>query len=380
MAKRRLECPHCGKTVAVSEKAKKARCPGCKEVIDVEELLTASAREAPSEPEAAAKVEAEEAPAPEREEAPEEAEAPPEEPEEPEEPEQPEEPVEPVAPKEPEEVPEAKPPKERPSRRASRRATRRSGREKPARKAAPAAARGPVSWIPAAAGAVVVLIALWVFLIPWWAAIAVASGLWAFFDSTLQRITHMPGAEQGSTYAPLLWSVLCFIPFVGVAIYLPLRKRLTARSLEEHAPPGATPEDREESGQAIPPKLASPAVILPVAMAAVGIWFSLRPPSVELSIFERGRLSTKSSEWLDPGELTVRLEARKELDMASISYEVVKFEKGEEKPAASGSVPVSKRTVSWDVIIEEGGKYEVRVSDPDGGGIASRRFNVRMKK
>lgn len=59
MGKLRLDCPSCGKAVAVSETAKKARCPGCKSVIDVATALSSGLDPAteltapPAQPEAA---------------------------------------------------------------------------------------------------------------------------------------------------------------------------------------------------------------------------------------------------------------------------------------------------------------------------------------
>jgi len=35
----RFDCPSCGKAIRVSETSKKARCPGCKQVIDVAAAL-----------------------------------------------------------------------------------------------------------------------------------------------------------------------------------------------------------------------------------------------------------------------------------------------------------------------------------------------------
>jgi len=351
MGKVRLDCPKCGKAIAVSDTAKKARCPGCKEVIDVTEAVAA----------ASSKAVPEEAPAAE----PSGQETSPEQ-------------------KAPATVVEAAPEKapERPSRRGSRRISRVM-----ASALTTAGYRGWQVTIPAAAVVFIVLL----FLVWWLAAIMVASALWLFADATLSRVTRVIPKGSGSQHVPILWGLIGLVPVAGVAVYVLLKRRLMAASAEDIAPPSMSPEEMEDAGKVPAPSLLSPGVILIAAIAAMLIVFFWTPARYKVEVAadigsDFRLIGVSPNATYNPGSVAVRLKAREPiLEFDKVTVEVAKLaEGGTWRPLGNEELPVDVdaklKLVGRKIQVPEPGRYRVTMKRPDGKSLGSADFSIRERR
>lgn len=363
MGKVRLDCPKCGKAIAVPDTAKKARCPGCKEIIDVAEAAASSQKQALPQEEASTQAPAEEKQAPAEEEK---EESPQPEPEQ-------EAPAVAVA-------GEA----ERPSRRASRRISRAM--------ASAMTAAGYRGWQVTVPAALVVLIVL-LFLIWWPAAIAVASGLWLFADATLSKVTRVIPSVPGSQHVPILWGLIGFVPVVGLAIYVILKRKLVAASASDIASGPVTSEEGEaveETGKVPAPSILSPGIVLLAAISAMLIVFFWTPPrykvEVAADISKDFRLIGQNPKaTYNPGQIAVRLKAREPLvEFDKVLIEVFKLDGG--KAASLGSEELAIDTdaklklIGRKIQVPEPGRYRVAMKRPDGKLLDSTEFSIREKR
>jgi predicted RNA-binding Zn-ribbon protein involved in translation (DUF1610 family) len=274
MGKVRLECPKCGKAIRVSDTAKKAKCPGCKEIIDVATIIARNAEKSEGQaPEASAEASSRLA-----------------------EGEQQEEPAEEEQGQKPEEKPVKEgpgdeavaPPPKRPSRRSSRKI---KAVAKVAHKAV-VQTGGFKSWIVVAALSVALLVAL-CFFVKWWAAIMIASAVGVYFDASFSRITRVSPNSPGFSVGPMIWGLIAFGLVVGPVVYILLRSKLLANSADDVADAGMTDEDLEESGKIRAPSLGSPGIVLVLAVVALLAVMFPKPPWLTITLGDKV-LSTKS--------------------------------------------------------------------------------------
>jgi hypothetical protein len=382
MGKVRLECPKCGKAIRVSDTAKKAKCPGCKEVIDVAPIIAEMSEGQAPEDTAEAPSQAAEG----------------------EEQENPVEPVEPVEPaeKEQEEKPEKEgpadvavaPPPKKPSRRSSRRLKAVS---KAARKAV-VKAGGFQAWMVIAGLSVVLLVVLCFFL-KWWAAIMIASAVGVYFDASLARITRVSPNSSGFSVGPMIWGLIAFGLVVGPVVYILLRPKLLASSPDDIADADMTDEDLEESDKIRAPSLGSPGVVLVLAgVALLAIMFP-RPPWLTVTLGEKV-LSTKSipkasrrSTFDENEDFDVLLQSRSAADEEYKTLTCVVVRKGNED--SEDAQAVAEASTEWDpevagdpeagksiwilkkMAIDKAGRYVLKVLREDGEEIKREEFTIR---
>ena len=381
MGKVRLECPECGKAIRVSDTAKKAKCPGCKEVIDVAPIIAEKAEksegqapEAPAEaPSQAAEREAQEKPAEEERE---------------------QKPEEKPAREGPGDEAVAPPPK-KPSRRSSSR--RLKAVSKAARKAV-VKAGGFQPWMVIAGLSVVLLVAL-CFFVRWWAAIMIASAIGVYFDASIARITRVSPSSPGFSVGPMIWGLIAFGLVVGPVVYILLRPKLLANSPDDIADADMTDEDLEESGKMRAPSLGSPGVVLVLAgIAALGIMFP-KPPWLTVTLGDKV-LSTKSipkasrRDTFDEKEaFGVLLQSRSAASEAYKTLTCVVVRKGSED--SEGATAVVEVSAEWDkdvaddpeagksiwiwkkIAVDKPGRYVLKVVREDGEEIKQKELTIR---
>ena len=348
----RLSCPSCGKSLKVSQTAKKARCPGCKTVIDVATALGGvGGSSAPAGDGSAPEGHGAEAPesesiVPDGETGGEGAEM-----------------AEEVA--------------MRPSRRISRRVV-------------PVAERkiaGLQPWVVTAPVALVVFVVLWYFD-PWWVAVMVAGAFWTYVDSAFMGVTRVVPSSPGYGHAPMVWSAIGFVPFAGPLVYVLLRKKLVQRSFEDYADEKMTLEEMEDQGKIDPPKPLSANMLLAVAVSVLlALVFLKSRPRIEIGTGVIGRdtiVGEDKGGWYDPGNIKVKyaLPQGKLLARGPYSYELKalppKGKEGEPASKSAGSVEVDGTTgsVIFHLTVNEPGWYEVEVKR--GDSVLKRKdFGIR---
>ncbi|MHC4253536.1 MAG: hypothetical protein ACYS9X_30830 [Planctomycetota bacterium] len=369
MAKQRFDCPGCGKTIAVSSTAKKARCPSCKEVVDVASVLGANtaapAPEAETGKEAVKKEEAppqaggqEAAPAPEK--------AP--------------EPEAPAPPKEAEESGEAREAERAPE-----------PRPRPEPDGTPPAPRiklpaGLKLWMLTVCGTLVVTGILSLFFFHPLAAFIMASALGVYIDSTLAGVTRFIPTKPGYAHAPMLWGLIGLIPFFGAGAYALVRRKLITNSAEDIAPPDMSREDMEDEGLIRAPGLLSPGMILVIgAVIVVAIPpFSKRQASITLekcTVTKTGTKVPTDAIYFDKGKIGFSLWARAPLQdkFGRLAYSLVKIEGEQEiETGIAGDVNTTKgRTeTEWEIEVKESGSFRMDVKKQNGKTVTSVNFRI----
>jgi len=388
MGKLRLDCPNCGKPVAVSETAKKARCPGCKKVMDVAAALAGDLD--PSAELSADQTAATEAPAPAEEQGQTEA-------------------SEELA----EEGGEAASPKRRSSRaggKSGRKSKRRSGKksaraeaqegeeqpegeleaEDAPQKGAPGVPTfdlpaGAQPWMIIAAVGVIAAILLWLVAnVNPIAAIGIVSAIGLFVDSTLMRITRVSPSAKGWASMPMVWGLIGFVPVAGIVVYVLLRPKLIANSPQDIATPDMDEDDMSFEGKVRPPSIVSAGAVLVLALAIFGGMFYQLPPSAWIKVGTK--YSTKmdaldgvsDTGWYDMGPLVARFHAKKPLaDLGELSFEVLKMKAdGTEVPVATGAV---ESNGVFPFKVSSPGRHRVLVKDGAGASYAKLDFKVSRK-
>ncbi len=368
MGKLRLNCPNCGKAVAVSETARKARCPGCKKVMDVAAALAGDL-------DPSTELSAAEQPAPEPQAAPEgEAET------------------------EAEGGAEEGGDKEKPVRRSSRIA-RAVGRKSeadddmPKRDAPPPPTfdlpGGMQPWWIIAGVAAVTAIVLWLVAnVNPIVAIGIVSGVGIFVDAALMRITRVSPSSHGWGAMPMVWGLIGFVPVIGVAIYALLRAKLVENSPEDIATPDMDADDMAFEGKVRPPSVVSVGIVLVIALAVgAGMFFQQRPSTwveVGTSVSEkRGVLHGQSKMNIyKSGKLYAVFHAKEPLaDIGELSFDVLKVSRdGTSTSVDKGTVEAnvaSRHNVGWFAFeVTESGRHRVLVQDADGSNYATYNFRV----
>jgi len=396
MGKLRLNCPNCGKAVAVSETAKKARCPGCKKVMDVAAALAGDLdpSEELSTDQTASATEAS-APAAEQGQA---------------------EVTEEHTEEQAEESGEASTSKRRSSRakgksvrkskrrsgKKSRRAEAQEGDEAPESDSAPEgdAPRPPTFDLPAGAQpwmiiagvGLIAAILLWLVAnVNLIAAIGIVSALGLFVDSALMRITRVSPTAKGWGSMPMVWGLIGFVPVVGVVVYVLLRPKLIANSPQDIATPDMDEDDMSFEGKVRPPSIASAGAALVLALAIFGgIYYQLEPPmrvEVGPKFFPaKSMLGGQNPDSLyNSGKLYAVFRSTKAplADFGELSFEVIKLGGEKTDPVASGPASVnfsrSKDRGWFSFEVRGHGSHRVLIKDVDGSVHATCDFKVSRK-
>ncbi len=364
MGKLRLNCPNCGKAVAVSETAKKARCPGCKKVMDVAAALVgdldpstelaadqkAGANSAGDGADAAAKGAGEGA--------------------------------------------ETAEPERSSSGDADKSDRESDGGEAPKREPPPPPTfdlpAGAQPWMIIAGVAVIAALLLWLVAnVNPIAAIGIVSALGLYVDSALMRVTRVTPTGGGWGLMPMVWGLFGLVPVVGVVVYVLLRKRLVENSPEDIATPDMDDDDISFEGKVRPPNVASPGIALVLALAVGGGMFFQMPPDmwIELGtkhIKQKNILRGQSERrYYNIGELVARFRAKNPLaDYEGLNYEVVKMNADGTSPSvATGTVEANigndhPRQGVFRFEVKEHGEHRLRVKGGDGGVHATFDFMV----
>jgi hypothetical protein len=348
MGKVRLDCPNCGKAIAVSDTAKEARCPGCKEVIEADQLAD-SPESAEAEQEA---VEDTEVPDTDDDDAGGEAE-------------------------------EEGAKKKRSSKRVSSRRISQASRGQP----------GGSQGILISIGAAVVVAGVLAFLIFWPIAIVVASGIMIYLDATLARITRMSSSGQGTSSAPMLWGLLGFLFPVGPIIYFVMRNKLLSASAEDIGDTSLSDDDLEDVGKVREPTLASAgSVVMAAAAVALSVLF-WAGPSVRLTFgktLNPNNPTPQGAKWDDTGKkaydqgvifcarLTWAVPPER---LDAVVCKAYHLTGGEQTEALEKTVPIPEVTknVYWLMELPEPGNYRIEVytPEPESSKITSETIRIR---
>jgi len=396
MGKLRLDCPNCGKPVAVSETAKKARCPGCKKVMDVAAAL-AGDLDPSSELSADQTAAATEAPAPAAEQGQTEA-------------------SEELT----EEGGEAASPERRSSRadgKSGRKSKRRSGKksaraeaqegeeqpegelegEDAPQEGAPGVPAfdlpgGAQPWMIIAAVGVIAAILLWLVAnVNPIAAVGIVSALGLFVDSTLMRITRVSPSAKGWGSMPMVWGLIGFVPVVGIVIYVLLRPKLIANSPQDIATPDMDEDDMSFEGKVRPPSIVSAGAVLVLALAIGGGIFYQLDPAMQIAVGtkwseEKGILRGHTpGKPYGSGTLYALYRTTKVplAEYGELSYEVIKLGGEKADPIASGpantAVRKSKHKGWFSFEVKGHGRHRVLIKDADGSVHATYDFLVARK-
>lgn len=364
MGKVRLECPHCGKAIRVSDTAKKAKCPGCKKIIDVAALVAEAGGKEAEGPQSAGREDEKAAPS---------------------------------EPADEEGVAVAPPPKKTSKRSSRRMKAAAKAPPKTAPKAAPTVA-GIQSWM-IVLGLSHMIFAVLCFFYPkiqWWAALMIASAVGVYIDASLSRITRVGPSSPGWSVGPMVWGLIAFAPGVGPLIYILLRRKLMANSVEDIAEADMTQEDIEESGKVRAPSLASPGVLLVLAVAfGLGVMFQ-RKPSLQIRLgekfWQKSRRIDRSNQrdiYDSKKPFHVAITAKKALDEEEYkTLTWIVFPRGgdEESPVKKGEVtwdekvakPGSKKRLwHWTVQVDEPGPYVLKVMHGEDKTFMIKEFRLR---
>ncbi|MHC5056297.1 MAG: hypothetical protein ACYTKD_16475 [Planctomycetota bacterium] len=366
MGKLRLNCPNCGKAVAVSETAKKARCPGCKKVMDVAAALAGDldpSTELSAEQQTGA---AGAAPPPAAE-------------------------GEAAAPK-------------RPSSRATRKSGRKSSRreeaapkgEAPEREIPPVPTfdlpAGAQPWMVIVGVAVVAAPVLWLVAnVNPIAAIGIVSALGLFVDSALMRVTRVSPSGGGWSLMPMVWGLIGFAPVVGVVVYVLLRRKLVENSPQDIATPDMDEDDMSFEGKVRPPSVVSVGIVLVLALAVGGgMFFQLLPSTwveVGTTYSEQRNLLDGQHErhFYNIGKLIGRFHAKNPLvDYEALSFDVVKINAdGTSASVDADGVEVNinsdPRAAWFSFEVKESGRHRLLVKGESGSVYATYDFRVLRK-
>lgn len=377
MGKLRLNCPNCGKAVAVSETAKKARCPGCKKVMDVAAALAGDidpSTELAAGQEAGAAGADASAPAGDEPDVAKDG-----------------------ADENAEEDGEVAEPK-RSSSRVAGKSGRKSGRKSGQTKAVEGDGAPPPTfdlpggaqpWMIIAGVAAVAALVLWLVAnVNPIAAIGIVSALGLFVDSALMRVTRVSPSGKGWGPMPMVWGFIGFAPVVGVAIYVLLRRKLVESSPEDIATPDMDEDDMSFEGKVRPPSVVSVGMVVVLALAiGSGMFFQLRP-SCELDV---GTSYSQKNNLLDGqnerrvyniGELFAKFYAKEPLaDYEGLKFDVAKVSAdGTGESIASGDVKAIDIEHPYEGAftfeVKKSGRHRLLVKDASGTVYATYRFRV----
>jgi hypothetical protein len=385
MEKLRLDCPNCGKAIAVSQTAKKARCPGCKEVVEVprpdaeEEAAqseAAGAAVAASDADANAGLD----------------EAPPDLPDdegdgdgaagEDEMGEDATGGADDEGADDGEADPEAAP--------KARRAGERSSRRRKSKMIARAAMRTAGSQPLFVAGALGVVVTVGLsFFVVWPVAILIGVALLTFVDATMSRVTRMTPSAPGGAYTAMLWGLSGFL-VVPTILYLIYRTRLIAGSAEDVGDPSMSAEDLEDAGKVAPPSFLSFGSVAVLAVAVVlGLMFPVtssvqvvfgEPVDKKNPKLEQARFDA-SVNACDQGvpffAMFKSVEPYEGIDDLVCKAYPNEEEKGGPTPGSRIDRGDEKRAF-WSLQIEQAGWYRVAVERPGGSTVASATVQIRQ--
>jgi hypothetical protein len=215
-----------------------------------------------------------------------------------------------------------------------------------------------------AAGVLTVL----VFLVHWLAAVSIASAVFVFLDATINHVKRIKPSSEESRAALVAWSVIGFVPFVGVLIYAAMRRKLASAP----AAGAATGKEAVDTVKRRMSAVSAPAAIVVAAVAVALALLTFKGPGMFSIEFGTGLTrslrmeGTTADDTYKVGTIYVKLEAAEPFEgYPSLDWKL--FLGGSPDPVSKGTVrvrPESNRKIwVWKVGARLPGSYTLHVVD-----------------
>ncbi|MHC5054713.1 MAG: hypothetical protein ACYTKD_08345 [Planctomycetota bacterium] len=225
------------------------------------------------------------------------------------------------------------------------------------------------------------VLAILVFLVHWLAAVSIASAVFVFLDATIHHVNRIKPSSEESRAALVAWSMIGFVPFVGVLIYAAMRRKLASAP----AAAAATGKEAVDTVKRRMSAVSAPAAIVVAAVAVAITLLTLRGPEmfkIEFGTKFSGALrveGTTSSDTYTVGTICVKLTSLEPFK----GYTVVDwklFMEGNSFPVSKDAVRVRRDTNNtiwvWKVGVRLPGDYRLDVVDNTGALLKQGYFRA----
>lgn len=241
--------------------------------------------------------------------------------------------------------------------------------------------RFPILTLVEVAVAVGVLAGL-VFVVHWLAAVSIASALFVFLDAAINHVNRIKPSSEESRVALLTWSLVGFVPFVGIVVYAVVRRKLASAPVTKIATGKEAVETVKRRMRAVP---IPTAVVVAAAAVAVALLSLKGPFTIQFGTnYTRGLNieGTTSNDTYTVGTVCIKLVSAKPIKgYANLDWKL--YLGGSDVPTYKGTVPVSresdKKIWVWKVRARYPGDYRLDVIN-SSGKIVKRGYFTAVPK
>jgi len=207
------------------------------------------------------------------------------------------------------------------------------------------------------------------FVTHWLAALSIASAVFVFFDAAINHVNKIKPTSGESRLALMVWSLVGFVPFVGVVAYAVLRKKLASAPARKVATGKEAVETVKRRMRAVP----IPTAVVVAVVAVVIAFFSLPGPftiNFGTRCSKALRLSgTRSDNIYAVRTVYAKLESSEQIQgQTNLDWEL--FYDGGREPVSHSTVKVQmqagKMIWAWRVSARKTGDYRLDVINDDG--------------
>ncbi len=223
------------------------------------------------------------------------------------------------------------------------------------------------------------------FLVHWLTAVSIASALFVFLDAAMNHVYKVKPVSEESRAALVFWSVVGFVPFVGLIVYVAMRRKLASAPAVDVTTGKEAVETVKSRMRAVP----VPAAIV-VALIAIGLaLLTWRPPErfkriVFGTSYTRSLRVVGVGDTFPVGRIIVKLQSFKPMERFShLDWKLFLVGRSG-SPINTGTVraqPKPNDTIwIWRVGVRTDGYYRLDVVDGNNEVVARGYFTIEPKK
>lgn len=218
--------------------------------------------------------------------------------------------------------------------------------------------------------------------IHWLGALSIASALFVFLDAAIHHVNRIKPSSKESRLGLLVWSLVGFVPFAGVAAYAVLRKKLASAPVAKVTSGKEAVETVKSRMRMVPIPTAVVVGVIAVAIA----WLSLPGPFTITfgTNYTRALVveGTTSGNVYTVGTVAVKLETSKPIEgYANLDWKL--HLGGSDTPIYKGTVKVHPESAKdiwvWKVRARHPGEYRIDVID-NTGEVVKRGYFTAIPK
>jgi len=251
--------------------------------------------------------------------------------------------------------------------------------EPKAKAGASVASKLPILMIVEIVVAIAALVAL-TYVVHWLGALSIASALFVFLDAAIHHVNKIKPTSKESRLGLLVWSLVGFVPFAGVAAYAALRKKLASAPVAKVTSGKEAVETVKSRMRLVPIPTAVVVGVVAVAIA----WFSLLGPfTVKFGTnITRGLVIEGEGDTFPVGTVCVKLVSSRPIEgYADLDWKL--YLGGSDAPMYKSTVRVdpksNKKIWAWKVRARLPGDYRLDVID-NTGKVVKRGYFTAIPK